>query len=89
MDLREASRDNYGPTGHTPRLDDINTGALQRIADATEKMAERYISLLNEVEWFRRRLREVETINAHLRNRIAGYKAAITRMKRRQGGGRP
>ena len=88
---REESRIDWGTReGGTPlSLDQIQAGALLRIADASEKMAQNYQGLLDERNRLRRSISAVREDRNHLRHRIAGYKAAITRMKRQQGEGRP
>ena len=59
----------------------INTGCLQRIADAVEKMAIRYTELIDELadyEWrFEAENREVR----RWANRCAAYKGIIRKMK--------
>lgn len=49
MNLRDESRKNWGTANNEHlSLEQINTGALLRLADATEKMAQRYTSLIDE-----------------------------------------
>jgi hypothetical protein len=64
-------------------LNQINTGCLLRIADSLERMEKPYLSLLRDAEVLKKscELREREIGNLH--NRIAGYKAHITKLKRR------
>lgn len=67
----------------TVSLEDIRTGALQRIADATELMASNYATLQNEAEnykkWYKR---ECES-NRKMARRIAALQGVITKMKKK------
>lgn len=66
--------------------DQLQLGALLRIADSLEKMERPYSALLREVQqlwedvedWRQRYRKETE----HLRHQNAGLKATITRMKK-------
>lgn len=76
--LREASKQNWNADRS---ITDINAGSLQRIADATEKMAGNYISLQNDLErykkWHSERSAEVISlgrVNKALRGVITKFK---------------
>lgn len=79
--LREGSRQDWlhtGPVEHT------NAGSLQRIADATEKIAINYDSLLRAKQsaeegrdYWRGRADKLE-------RRISALKGVITRLKRKE-----
>lgn len=75
---REASKGNWASNGTT---EDINQGSLQRIADATEKMAQGYIQLINDRDWWKRRSEGQEQEITRLNNRIKALKGVITKMK--------
>lgn len=81
MNQREASKQNWTLTSNT--IEEINSGSLQRIADATEKMAASYDSLRNERDryktWYEDRGRAI----AYLNKRIAALRGVITKMKKR------
>jgi len=62
--------------------DDLRTGCLMRIADATEKMASNYTELQNNLEWYKRRFNEKTEEIATLEKRVAAYKGVINRMKK-------
>lgn len=49
--LREHSQIHY--TSLTKTLEDINTGSLQRIADAVEKMAANYDDMKKSRDWWK------------------------------------
>lgn len=66
-----------------PGVEKINTGSLQRIADATEAMAKNYISLQNSLEHYKNRCDRLEAENQHLRNSRAAIKAHNTRLKKK------
>lgn len=70
-------------------FESIATGCLQRIADATEKMAVNWTALTNELnkekDRSERYLRQVEAYKATLkteRKRVAALRGVLTRMKR-------
>ena len=82
-DFREASLKHYRLNRDLPSTEEINAGSLQRIADATEKMARRHTELIAENESLGKRLNysikrceQVERSNSALRG-------VITRLRRR------
>lgn len=64
-------------------LDAINTGSLQRIADATEKMALKYTELLEEVERYRQSSKNLWDIIDRKNKTIASLKGQITKLKKK------
>jgi hypothetical protein len=71
-------------------LEDITCGSLQRIADATERMAEPFVQLLAERDRLGKLVEDQQTIIHGDRERIAGrdrriaaLRGVITRMRRR------
>lgn len=83
MDQREASKKDYGlfSSERGPGLDQINSGCLQRIADALEKMAEPHRNLLNEVEMLRHNNETLEGAIKYLERKVSAYKGIIKKMK--------
>lgn len=59
----------------------IQIGCLQRIADATEAMAKPFVEMARDLEWYRKKSDRLQEENQHLKNRIAGHKAAYTKLK--------
>lgn len=51
--LREASKEDWRRDRHNP-TEDINTGCLQRIADAVETMALKNDDLISQINWHKR-----------------------------------
>jgi hypothetical protein len=88
MRIDEISRKTYATLDAKPNLQEIQTGCLQRIADATELMAGNYQNLLNERDKYLRWYEEEKAQTARLLHQIAGLRGTITRMKkaRRRGG---
>lgn len=81
---RDASRVNWGCfDGVDPTVEQINLGTLQRIADATEQMARKYVDLLNEVERLNALAKERRERADRLERRIAALRGVITRLKRK------
>lgn len=81
---KQASRsDWYRDTAGTENLrnDEVQLGAILRIADATEAMARRYTDLIDSRDYLKR---EVNRLNARLeteRRRVAALRGVIRRRK--------
>ncbi len=81
---RKESRKDYGQEAEGGLcLDQIRTGALLRIADATELVAKRYQDLIDERDRCKLRLEEKEQSLAAEHRRVIALRAVITRMKRK------
>lgn len=81
--FREISKQNYKTSGINPTFEEIKTGSIQRIADASELMARNYASLVAErdrykssEEWSREECRR-------LWRRINALRGVITKLKNR------
>lgn len=83
-DLKELSKKSPGGATWvgTGTIDEIQTGALMRIADATEVMAHRHTELLAEVERLRASNRNLRERCDRLTNSNRGLRGALTRAKR-------
>lgn len=79
MNQREASRQNYTATNTT---EDINSGCLQRIADATEKMALNYDKLISDRDWYKNLYNNRE-YTRRLEKQNSAYKGVITKLKKK------
>lgn len=84
-DLKEVSKLNYGITLQSATFEEIQTGALQRIADATELMAGNYVKLQKDKEMYERWYLECRERNLTLNRRISALQGVITKMKKRNG----
>jgi len=80
-EFKELSK-NYNYKGEGT-LENINTGTLQRIADATEKMASNYTFLQNERDKYERWFKGERAENARLYRRIAALQGVITHAKKK------
>lgn len=67
-------------------IEAINTGSLQRIADAVEKMAVRHTELINQRDYFERRAREEGAAAKSLQRRASAFQGVITRKDRELAG---
>jgi hypothetical protein len=76
---REQSQRDWTVGSSTPEL---ILGCLQRIADATEKMAASYVALRNERDMYERMYREYFGANAAKQRQIASLRGVITRQKK-------
>lgn len=78
---KQESKTNWGCEGRKPNRDDLQFGAILRIADAVETMARPFVSLLEEVEYQKKRRASLEEGNARLYRRMAALRGHITRLK--------
>ncbi len=65
----------------TNTVDHINAGSLQRIADATEKIAENYDALVRAKKSAEESRDYHQKCAARLRNQVAGLRGYINRLK--------
>lgn len=80
---REESRGEwYNTQQDKPTCEQINVGSLQRIADAAEKMAQNYTSLIEELDRYKRWYEEERKRSQKLRNRVAGLQGAFRRFRK-------
>jgi hypothetical protein len=82
---REESRKNYGSNREENVgliSTEVQVGAILRIADATEKMAENHSDLIRDRDYYERRWMESQKVCERLRHQIAGLKGYIKRMKK-------
>lgn len=83
--FREASRLEWTPTqSDGPVAEQISIGCLQRIADATEKMALRYTELIDRNTRLQRDYNRLSEKSAKQERTIAGLRGTITKLKRAQ-----
>lgn len=83
MTTQEASRKLWGIIGVGPTTEEINSGSLQRIADATEKMAASYDNIRNDRDYWLKRSGEQEQSEQHLVRQLNALRGVITKLKRR------
>lgn len=81
---RDESRTNWGTSQECSlNLDQINTGAILRIADATEVMAKHHQDLINDRDWYKKRYEEGLEDLKKLDRKITAMKGVITKLKRK------
>lgn len=81
---RDHSRINYGNSTGAATLEQINSGSLQRIADATEAMAKNYTAMQEDRDRYKRWYEDQRAITLRLSRRITAFRGVITRMKKRK-----
>lgn len=81
--LREHSKILYSANTNTPSFEQINTGSLQRIADAVEKMASSWDGLIRDRDYYKRRFNERTDEAKRLAHSNAALRGYIKRMKAR------
>lgn len=79
---KELSRKDWGSSAAPVRAD-LEFGALLRIADAAEVMAQRYQDLIDERDRYKRYHDEELARRRRSEFRIAALKGVITKLKRR------
>lgn len=80
-DYREESKGNYGTSNEILTIEQLNTGAMLRIADATEKMASNYSRMESELKWYKERYDEKNKEIKRLDRVIAALRGHLTRAK--------
>jgi hypothetical protein len=80
---REESKKDWG-TGNQDALslEQIQLGALLRIADATEAMAKNYIRMQDDLEYYKKHYREQKIEIAHLSRSNRALKGHFRRLKK-------
>lgn len=78
--FRGASKIDWN-TGEGATLEQIQTGCLQRIADANEKMTENFVALQNDRDYYKRRVESQDKENTRLGHVIRALRGVITRKK--------
>lgn len=84
---REESRKDWGlaePTG-AMTAERIQMGAILRIADATEKMAQRHTELIAQRDRYEARAEYFEKQTLFLERRVSALKGQITKLKKKGG----
>lgn len=80
---REESRKNWGVDKEgSLDIQQIQTGAMLRIADASEAMAREHNRLIANEKFERERATRLAAEVRHLERRIAALKGVITKMKK-------
>jgi len=83
---REESKSNWGAICEPHENishEQLQTGAILRIADATEKMATNYTALQSDRDYYKRRLESVQADNRHLYKQLSGLRGEITKLKKK------
>lgn len=82
LTLRQRSKADYSPNGENS-YELINAGSLQRIADATELMASKYIQMEKDLKWYKEMYAKHSDKISHFEKSNAALKGHITRLKKR------
>jgi len=86
LSYREESRLNYGLFTERDNIcdDQLKIGALLRIADATEVMAENHQSLIDSRDKYKSLHEKERETTARMAHRISGLQGHITRLKNKR-----
>ncbi len=80
--LREKSRRQW--TNPSNATADIQLGAILRIADAAEIMAQNFVRLQNDLDYYKAKSSRLQKDLDRVKNSRAGYKAALTKLRQQQ-----
>jgi len=80
-DIKTLTKQDWSNNTELPSTEDLQTSALMRIADASEKMATNYLQLQNDRDWYKKKYHEKQDEIKHLNNRISSLKGNITKLK--------
>jgi hypothetical protein len=78
---RDQNKMDWGSADEKPSLEQLNTGALLRIADATEKMASNYTRMENDLKWHKEKYHEKNKEIERLERVIAALRGHLKRAK--------
>ena len=82
---REESKKNWGTDDHRSlSIEQINCGAILRIADATEKMASNYTRMENDLKYYKEKFDQKNIEIKRLERVIAGLRGYLKRTKSKQ-----
>lgn len=79
--FREESKRTWGTESENLTNEQIQLGAILRIADASEKMASNYDALLSDRNYYKQRYESERDGHKRTLNRNAGLRGYIKRMK--------
>jgi hypothetical protein len=87
--IEQSKRKFIVPEGKIPNTDEVKTGCLQRIATATETMAEGFAALLGELQEAKGNVQFYKTgwdrraaIIEKLERQVNGYKGQLAKMRK-------
>ena len=79
---REISKQDWSVVGRTT-IEQVNSGSLQRIADAVESIARNYNQLQEERDRYKRWYEQEHGWRLKNEAKIAAYKGVVTKLKRK------
>lgn len=79
---KEVSRIDFALSGELPTHQEIQTGAIQRVADAAEKMAQNYDALVSERDRYRQWWKEEVARRGQRERSITALRGVITKLKK-------
>jgi len=81
--FRDASRLSFNQSGERPTFTEIQTGAIQRIADATELMAKQHAQLVADAERQKRRAELAEQRETSTARSLVAMRGQVTKLRNR------
>ncbi len=83
MSLRSESKREFGTLGIQPTHEEIRGGCLQRIADATEVMAQNWVRITSDLEYQTKEARRLREIRDKRDKTIIGLRGQIGKLMKR------
>jgi hypothetical protein len=81
--FKEISKGDWHSAGGPVSNEQIKVGALQRIADAAEVMAQNYVKLQDERDKYKRWYEQERQSNERIARRMAALQGVITKLKKK------
>lgn len=84
---RKESRSDWGKEmaeKESLSVEQLQTGALLRLADATEMMAKNYTSMQANLDWYKNQSQERHDRILSLEKQVSSLKGVITKLKKKQ-----
>lgn len=78
---RAESKKDYGTHSEKLSIEQIQTGALLRIADAVELMAQNYTAMQNDVKFYKERCNQLRVEIERLNRKNAALRGHLTKLK--------
>lgn len=83
--FKEESRKDWGnefAEGKNLTIEQLNIGCMLRIADATEAMTKNHVQMQYDIDWYKKRVANLEERLKHLDHSNRALRGTITRMKK-------
>lgn len=88
--FKEESKRDFSPRpGEGPTIDQVQVGCLQRIADATERMATNFLELQRDVGMYKKWYNEEVARSQALSRKLNALRGVVTKLKKAHNASNP